>query len=562
MNIGQQISKYIIEEKIGDGGFGDVFLARDIHTKMAVAIKCSRPSDSKKLPDHQQRFLREVSCTTKLVHPNIVQVYEYGALNDGTLYLVMELIRGRNLEELIKEYAPFPFRFASTILLQILGALDHAHAQSIIHRDLKPANIMLIPNGDSVTVKLLDFGIAKALDGTQPDLTRQNFNEGVGFGTPQYMPPEQFFGKNMGPHSDIYAIGLVYFELLTGFQAFRGKSLSEIIRKQLKSFPDIPAPFNQGPIFDIFRKALAKDISMRYANGPEMAADITEIFSTGLAYLKLYEKVGAKSPALNIMSLDKTLIKIPVQPAPLPAEDNTHIFDSIDNTQIKNLSLPAPDDCTVILNSLDESALTDDIKSLGDDNDFEDLDPTDDLSRINPSVAYPRARVHSNSVTAPDFSQEYNTVTQSIEYTKRDEVDFSNVETLMVKPEQWGDLASESAATFDARAISEDEEYSPVFHNQRTKFLQHRNIPRNLRPTILGQESLPVRLLTRLSLSPIGLKLRSLLHPTPPRKKLNLGKRIVSMVSELYEWHFAALVVAICLLVVIFTVLVILLVMN
>ncbi|MBQ8037243.1 MAG: serine/threonine protein kinase, partial [Proteobacteria bacterium] len=217
MNIGQQISHYTLEEKIGDGGFGDVFRARDINTGMEVAIKCSRSDAAEtKLKDREQRFMREVSCLSKLRHPGIVQIFEYGMLpEDGTLYLVMEFVCGLTLETLIKRDAPYSFVAASDIILQVLDALAEAHNQGIVHRDLKPANIMLVRQGlRTNVVKLLDFGIAKAFDGTEPDLTSQNFQNGAGFGTPQYMPPEQFYGKKVGPHSDLYAVALVFYELL------------------------------------------------------------------------------------------------------------------------------------------------------------------------------------------------------------------------------------------------------------------------------------------------------------------------------------------------------------
>ena len=158
MNIGDQVSHYILEEKIGDGGFGDVYRARDINSGLNVALKISRPdAGESKLKDREQRFLREVSCISKLRHPNIVQLFDYGSLPDGTLFLVMEYVCGLNLEVLIKRDAPFSFVYASEIILQVLDALDEAHRQGIVHRDLKPANIMLVRQGlRSDVVKLLE----------------------------------------------------------------------------------------------------------------------------------------------------------------------------------------------------------------------------------------------------------------------------------------------------------------------------------------------------------------------------------------------------------------------
>ena len=278
MEVGQKIDHYTLEDKVGDGGFGDVFRAVDDNTGMEVAIKCSRPQESSRIQDFEQRFLREVACISKLRHPGIVQLFDYGALPDKTFYLVMEYVCGLNLDVLIKRDAPYSYVFASNIILQILDALSEAHSQGIVHRDLKPANIMLVQRGlRRDIVKLLDFGIAKAFDGTEPDLTRQTFDKGVGFGSPQYMPPEQFYGQKAGPYSDLYAVGLLFLELLTGRPAITGKTLSEIVEKQIRTFPTIEPPFNQGPLFDVFRRALAKQPSMRYQTALEMYCDVDAI---------------------------------------------------------------------------------------------------------------------------------------------------------------------------------------------------------------------------------------------------------------------------------------------
>ena len=144
MEVGQKIDHYTLEDKVGNGGFGDVFRAVDDNTGMEVAIKCSRPQESSRIQDFEQRFLREVACISKLRHPGIVQLFDYGALPDKTFYLVMEYVCGLNLDVLIKRDAPYSYVFASNIILQILDALSEAHSQGIVHRDLKPANIMFV----------------------------------------------------------------------------------------------------------------------------------------------------------------------------------------------------------------------------------------------------------------------------------------------------------------------------------------------------------------------------------------------------------------------------------
>lgn len=398
MNVGDKISHYTLEDKIGEGGFGDVYRARDDQTGLEVAIKCSRPGDGNRLKDFEQRFLREVSCISKLRHPGIVQLIEYGALPDGVLYLVMEYVCGLNLEVLIKRDAPYSYIFASNIILQVLDALSEAHAQGIVHRDLKPANIMLVHQGlRQDVVKLLDFGIAKAFDGSEPDLTRQNFARGAGFGTPQYMPPEQFYGRQIGPYSDLYAVGLLFYELLTGRQAMGGATLSEVVEKQLKKFPDIPPPFNQGPLFDIFRRALAKEAGMRYQSAGEMYCDIDAIVRRQSPFLPIYQgAAGNRSAALKLQ-----VVKAPdLQEAPVDensGEDaatvDTMAFTNRNERALALGNFSHEEDIsnynTMIFDSSDGSGIGP--QSLYDEiAEMRDSAKTDDFGRIDPSLTVSR----------------------------------------------------------------------------------------------------------------------------------------------------------------------------
>ncbi len=427
MNIGDQVSHYILEEKIGDGGFGDVYRARDMNSGLNVALKISRPdAGESKLKDREQRFLREVSCISKLRHPNIVQLFDYGSLPDGTLFLVMEYVCGLNLEVLIKRDAPFSFVYASEIILQVLDALDEAHRQGIVHRDLKPANIMLVRQGlRSDVVKLLDFGIAKAFDGTEPDLTRQNFQNGAGFGTPQYMPPEQFYGKKIGPHTDLYAVGLVFYELLTGKQAFTGKSLSELIQQQIHKFPEIPAPFNEGPLDTIFRRALAKQISMRYSSAQEMYQDIDAITRFCSPYLQKYSYVTGTDRASFESHSSPSLKKPPkYEEGDLDLENDestqdTMLFaDQNEDVDISNYNTlvfdgkpgTASDKYRPQINNQggQQTVTFGDDSYIGedDDDDIEFLGPTDDMSRVDPAVAMQSA-YHASSQFQQNYSSPY-----------------------------------------------------------------------------------------------------------------------------------------------------------
>lgn len=298
MNIGQKISHYIVESKLGDGGFGEVYLGRDGVSGMEVAMKCLQAGDRSPQSDKVQRFKREIACIAKLRHPGIVQLFDYGEEPDGTMYFIMEYVNGQSLKDLIRSRAPFSFTWASDIVLQILDALSEAHRQGIVHRDLNPGNIMVVNQGlRKDIVKILDFGIAKAFGGDGLDLTAQNAKNVMGFGTPQYMPPEQFYGKQLGPHSDLYAVGLVFYELLTGKPCFTGRTISEVIEKQIRVDPVIPPPFDAGPLGDVFKRALAKQISNRYATAADMYADIDAITRYQSPYLSSYASSSRRTPS-------------------------------------------------------------------------------------------------------------------------------------------------------------------------------------------------------------------------------------------------------------------------
>lgn len=553
MNIGQQLSHYIIEDKLGDGGFGDVFRARDIGTGIDVAIKCSRPGDSKQLPDQQQRFMREVACSSKLRHPNIVQVYEYGALSDGTLYLVMEFVCGKNLEDLIKQSAPFSFSYACQIVLQILNALTDAHANAIIHRDLKPANIMIMRQGTKDIVKLLDFGIAKAFDGTQPDLTQQFFQNSVGFGTPQYMPPEQFYGKNLGPHTDLYAIGLVFYEMLTGHQAFSGKTLSEIIQKQLKDFPDIPKPFHEGPLLNMFRMALAKDVTMRYVHAADMAADIRNILQAGGHWLRRYDSFSSNRPKIDIPQ-GTVVLQTSNKPADTAQSSDLSSF----NTIIVERVLPE------MANSkaphLPETVIYDS---------FEDEDnlPTDDMSQLNPALIPPTLKSPVQQPGVPHEqelcqSAEFQVATQAVRMPLAESMptqDMSRLElkgnsevsTLMV---QNGGQAMPPYLQGTGQGSSDNDNPPLIFHQQRTAFLKSRQIDSRLsRDTVLGFGSL----WHRLMISRPALWLRT---SRVGQSCISMTNRIHRVFHELYERHFGALVICICLSIILFALLIVILI--
>ena len=264
---GQKINdRYEIIKSIGEGGMANVYLAHDIILDRDVAIKVLR-GDLSGDDKFVRRFQREALAASSLSHPNIVEMYDVGEDN-GTYYIVMEYINGKTLKQLIKKRGALSLSECVDIMLQLTDGVDHAHASYIIHRDLKPQNIMIEDNGE---VKITDFGIAMALNNTQ--LTQTNSV----MGSVHYLPPEQASGKGATVKSDIYSLGIMLFELLTGSLPFKGDNAVEIAFKQIKD--DIPSVREINPnipqsLENIVLRATAKNPKNRYSSAKEMHDDL------------------------------------------------------------------------------------------------------------------------------------------------------------------------------------------------------------------------------------------------------------------------------------------------
>ena len=264
---GQKVnSRYEIIKSIGEGGMANVYLARDTILDRNVAIKVLRgdlASDEKFV----RRFQREALSASSLSHPNIVEIYDVGE-DDGDYYIVMEYVEGKNLKQLLKKREKLTTAEVVDIMLQITSAMGVAHDSLIVHRDLKPQNILIKDDGE---IKITDFGIAMALNATQ--LTQTN----SAMGSVHYFPPEQANGKGSSLKSDVYSLGIMMYELLTGVLPFRGDNAVEIALKHLKEpIPSIRAELPELPasIENIIIRATAKNPKNRYANANEMHDDL------------------------------------------------------------------------------------------------------------------------------------------------------------------------------------------------------------------------------------------------------------------------------------------------
>ncbi len=239
--LGREIAgRYRIKTKLGEGGMGAVFKAEQISLKRVVALKLLKPE----LVDSQpllRRFNAEAEAVAKLNHPNTVGIYDFGQDKDGTLFIAMEYVEGKSLRAMLIGEGPFAPLRALHITGQIAASLSDAHASGIIHRDLKPDNIMLQERGrQRDVVRVLDFGIAKLRDDSR--MTQQSMTQaGDVLGTPQYMSPEQIRGEEIDGRADVYSLGAILYEMLTGRMVFDATSLMALLSKHLLDQPEPPS---------------------------------------------------------------------------------------------------------------------------------------------------------------------------------------------------------------------------------------------------------------------------------------------------------------------------------
>jgi serine/threonine-protein kinase len=270
--------RYRVLEKLGEGGMGVVYLAEHVTIEKRVALKVLLHEYARK-PDLKDRFLQEAKAAARIGHENIVDITDFGDTPDASVFFAMEYLEGRDLSRAIKGEGPFPWNRAKPILLQICRALGAAHAKGIIHRDMKPENIHLIEReGRADFVKVLDFGIAKmSVEDTGKRLTRT----GMIFGTPEYMSPEQAQGNQPDHRVDIYAIGVIMYEMLTGAVPFKADTFMGILTKHIFEQPAPPSqvsPDVQIPaeVEEIVLRAMAKDREDRFQSMTEMAAALVQ----------------------------------------------------------------------------------------------------------------------------------------------------------------------------------------------------------------------------------------------------------------------------------------------
>ncbi|MFT3819652.1 MAG: serine/threonine-protein kinase [Rubrivivax sp.] len=297
------LGRYRLVKVLGQGAMGVVYEAVDTRLNRTVAIKTvlrSHLADETTANEYATRFEREAQAAARLAHPHVVTVYDFGEHEDIS-YIVMEFVRGRELNQAFEAGERFPLPEAVRIMRELLQALDYAHQQGIVHRDIKPANVMLDAGGH---VKLTDFGVARVANANQ-DRTMP----GTLVGTPSYMSPEQILGLAVGSRADIFAAGVILYQFLTGKRPFSGGGPFGVQRKIVQDDPEPPSQANPElpPGFDIIiARALAKQPEDRYETAAAFAIDL--------------ERIGAALPReVPLIDLDFSGSPAPAAPAPAAA---------------------------------------------------------------------------------------------------------------------------------------------------------------------------------------------------------------------------------------------------
>jgi serine/threonine-protein kinase len=324
--------KYRVEQMIGEGGMGKVYKATQLALDKPVVLKVLRQallSDERTVA----RFQREAKAASRLNHPNSISVLDFGQSSDGALYIAMEYVQGKDLHGILSREWPLPEARVIRIVTQVLSALADAHSAGVIHRDLKPENIMVEQRrGEADFVKVLDFGIAKIVDGTNDDgpaLTRAGFV----CGTPEYMSPEQARGAQLDHRSDLYAVGVILYQLMAGMLPFDSDSAVGFATKHLVEQPPLPTrrrpDAKVSPAMErLIMKALSKSPDDRPQTAEQFRAELQAIEKERRAGVPTTSRRGPSAPSLppvprKATPSEQAATKVSGPPSPWSAQEQT-----------------------------------------------------------------------------------------------------------------------------------------------------------------------------------------------------------------------------------------------
>lgn len=261
--------RFRVERMIAAGGMGFVYMATDLEQQQLVALKIMR-TVLQRDPIAIERFKREVRTIRRLMHPNTIELIDYGITEDGFMFLVMEWLHGKDLREILRIKHRLSPITATRVALQVCWSLSEAHMKGIIHRDLKPENIFIMHNpGPHLRIKVVDFGLAKVVSG--PESAEQITRGGVVCGTPEYMSPEQAKGEKLDGRSDVYALGCVMYAMIEGDAPFRGKKALDVAMMHINNpFPEMSETVPPA-LREIIKKCVEKKASARFQDVNELA---------------------------------------------------------------------------------------------------------------------------------------------------------------------------------------------------------------------------------------------------------------------------------------------------
>jgi eukaryotic-like serine/threonine-protein kinase len=307
--LGREIlnGEFRILEKIGTGGMGSVYKANQVAMNRPVAVKILHPKLTNR-KDLVSRFRREAKAMSHLSHPNTVRVLLYGELEDGSLYIVIEYLEGKNLNQLVRAEGPMPAERALPILIQVCEALEEAHRAGIVHRDMKPENVFLCTQGGLTDFpKVLDFGLAKVTEREMRPGSIMLTQEGMVFGTPEFMSPEQAQGRTLTPSSDIYSLAVILYELLTGKLPFEARTPIEFLQLHVTARPiplneRAPGRTFEPALADVIAHALQKKPEERYQSGGQFSAALRPFAPGFQAFTAAASVVTATTPGAPAVS--------------------------------------------------------------------------------------------------------------------------------------------------------------------------------------------------------------------------------------------------------------------
>jgi serine/threonine protein kinase len=291
--------RYRIEARVGSGAMGAVYRARQVGLERPVALKVLK-RDLAWGGDTVARFRREAQAMSALHHPNTVRVFDFGSTDAGLLYLAMELLEGESTTDRLMQAGALPVTEAISIAQEVLRSIGEAHAKGIVHRDLKPDNIFLarVEGRAAPMAKVLDFGIAKAIEGERK-IDQFETLDGTVFGTPRYMSPEQASGRSLDPRSDLYAVGILLYELLAGRPPFVDADAVVVMAKHIR---EAPAPLSKLVPDRVIPRSLEAAVARALAKVPEKRFQSAEEFDRALDVCRLDAESAARMPWVSLIS--------------------------------------------------------------------------------------------------------------------------------------------------------------------------------------------------------------------------------------------------------------------